>query len=93
METNFTPTTKGTGSSQLQVFVSRVETTTRVVLAGELDGASAIPPGRTVVRRAIGPRGGSGGRYRTPDIHRFHRAVVTPLARGSGTGIRPSSHN
>jgi anti-sigma B factor antagonist len=43
LETNFTPTTKGTGSTQLQVFVSRVETTTRVVMAGELDGASAPP--------------------------------------------------
>ena len=43
LEANFTPTTQGTGASQLQVFVSRVETTTRVVLAGELDGASALP--------------------------------------------------
>lgn len=35
----------GTGASQLQVFISRVEVTTRVVLAGELDGASALPLG------------------------------------------------
>jgi anti-sigma B factor antagonist len=41
LELNFTPSTTGTGASQLQVFVSRVESTTRVVLAGELDGAAA----------------------------------------------------
>jgi anti-anti-sigma factor len=42
LETEFTPTTKGTGTSQLQVFVSRVESTTRIVLTGELDGAAAV---------------------------------------------------
>lgn len=42
LEIHFTPTAKGTGVPQLQVFVSRVESTTRVVLAGELDGASAV---------------------------------------------------
>jgi anti-anti-sigma factor len=42
LETDFTPTTEGTGATQLQVFVSRVEDTTRVVLAGELDGGSAV---------------------------------------------------
>lgn len=42
LETDFTPTTEGTGTSQLQIFVSRVESTTRVVLAGELDGAAAV---------------------------------------------------
>jgi anti-anti-sigma factor len=42
LETEFTPTSRGTGSSQLQVFVSRVESTTRVVVAGELDGAGAV---------------------------------------------------
>jgi anti-anti-sigma factor len=41
LEMNFTPSTTGTGASQLQVFVSRIESTTRVVLAGELDGAAA----------------------------------------------------
>jgi anti-anti-sigma factor len=41
LETDFTATTNGTGSSQLQVFVSRVGRTTRVVMAGELDGATA----------------------------------------------------
>jgi anti-anti-sigma factor len=41
LEVDFTPSTTGTGASQLQVFVSRVESTTRVVLAGELDGAAA----------------------------------------------------
>ena len=41
LEMDFTPSTTGTGASQLQVFVSRVESTTRVVLAGELDGAAA----------------------------------------------------
>jgi anti-anti-sigma factor len=41
LETDFTPSTTGTGASQLQVFVSRVESTTRVVLAGELDAAAA----------------------------------------------------
>jgi anti-anti-sigma factor len=41
LETDFTPTTKGAGSSQIQAFVSRNESTTRVVLAGELDGASS----------------------------------------------------
>lgn len=42
LEADFTPTTTGTGSSQLQVFVSRVENTTRAVVAGELDGATAV---------------------------------------------------
>jgi anti-sigma B factor antagonist len=41
LETHFRPTTTGTGASQLQVFVSRAENTTRVILAGELDAASA----------------------------------------------------
>jgi anti-anti-sigma factor len=41
LEMDFTPSTTGTGASQLQVFVSRVESTTRVVLAGELDAAAA----------------------------------------------------
>jgi anti-anti-sigma factor len=41
LETHFRPTTTGTGASQLQVFVSRAESTTRVILAGELDAASA----------------------------------------------------
>jgi hypothetical protein len=39
LETEFTATTHGTADSQLQVFVSRVDCTTRVVLAGELDMA------------------------------------------------------
>ena len=34
--------TSGTGASQLQVFVSRSESTTRVIVAGELDAASAV---------------------------------------------------
>jgi anti-sigma B factor antagonist len=42
LETHFRSTTTGTGASQLQVFVSRVESTTRVILAGELDAASAV---------------------------------------------------
>jgi anti-sigma B factor antagonist len=42
LESEFIATTYGTDASQLQVFVSRVECTTRVVLAGELDGASAV---------------------------------------------------
>ena len=42
LETDFIATTSGTGSSQLQVFVSRVGSTTRVVMAGELDGAAAV---------------------------------------------------
>jgi anti-anti-sigma factor len=40
-ETDFTPTTKVAGASQVQASVSRAGSTTRVVLAGELDGASA----------------------------------------------------
>lgn len=42
LEADFTPTTNGTGTSQLQVFVSRVGRTTRVVMAGELDDAGAV---------------------------------------------------
>jgi anti-sigma B factor antagonist len=41
LETHFRSTT-GTGASQLQVFVSRAESTTRVIVAGELDAASAV---------------------------------------------------
>jgi anti-sigma B factor antagonist len=41
LETHFRSTT-GTGPSQLQVFVSRAESTTRVIVAGELDAASAV---------------------------------------------------
>jgi anti-anti-sigma factor len=42
LKKDFTPTTEGTGASQLQVFVSRAERTTRVVVAGEIDGDSAV---------------------------------------------------
>jgi anti-anti-sigma factor len=42
LEAHFRSTTTGTGSSQLQVFVSRAESTTRVILAGELDAATAV---------------------------------------------------
>ena len=41
LETPFRSATTGTGDSQLQVFVSRIEGTTRLILAGELDAASA----------------------------------------------------
>jgi anti-sigma B factor antagonist len=42
LETHLRSTTTGTDASQLQVFVSRAESTTRVILAGELDAASAV---------------------------------------------------
>jgi anti-sigma B factor antagonist len=42
LEIDFTATTNGPATSQLRVFVGRAEPTTRVILAGELDGASAV---------------------------------------------------